>query len=101
MQTEDFLFDNCGQGQVVEQVSEVLPHVGVAVLAQALVVEPVHLRDLPRLVIASQYGDSVLVTYLQTDQQSHGLHWVITSVHIVTHEQVVRVWRLTAYIYTS
>ena len=32
---------------VVEQIGKDLPHVGVAVLAQALVVEAVDLRDLP------------------------------------------------------
>ncbi len=50
--------------QVVEQVCEVLPDVGVAVLPQALVVEAVDLRDLPRLVVPSQDGDSFLETNL-------------------------------------
>ncbi len=36
--------DEGGQMKVVEQVGEVLPDVGVAVLAQALVVEPVDLK---------------------------------------------------------
>ena len=33
-----------GEGQVVEQVCEVLPDVGVPVLPQTLVIEPVHLH---------------------------------------------------------
>ena len=33
-----------GEREVVEQVGEVLPHVGVAILAQTLVIEPVHLK---------------------------------------------------------
>ncbi len=36
--------DACGERKVVEQVVEVLPDVGVSVLAQALVVEPVDLK---------------------------------------------------------
>ena len=52
------------EGQVVKQVCEVLPHVGVAVLPQALVVEAVHLCDLPRLVVPSQDGDSLRETNL-------------------------------------
>ena len=42
------------EGQEVEQLGEVLPHAGGAILAQALVVEAVHLRDLPALVVATQ-----------------------------------------------
>ena len=34
-----------GEGQVVEQVCEVFPDVGVPVLAQTLVIEPVNLRE--------------------------------------------------------
>lgn len=47
VETEDLSVHQCGQRQVVEQVCEVLPDVGVAVLPQALVVEAVDLRDLP------------------------------------------------------
>ena len=43
VQTEDLTVDQRRQRQIVEQVGEVLPHVGVAVLAQTLVVEAVHL----------------------------------------------------------
>ena len=35
------VLDDGGQGQVIEELSELLPHVGVAVLAQALVIETV------------------------------------------------------------
>lgn len=52
--------------EVVEQVGEVLPHVGVAVLPEALVVEAVHLRDLPALVVPSQDSDALAVANLQT-----------------------------------
>ena len=37
------LLDERRERQIVEEVSEILPHVGIAVLAQALVVETVHL----------------------------------------------------------
>ena len=35
-----------GEGQVVEQVCEVFPDVGVPVLAQTLVIEPINLRNM-------------------------------------------------------
>ena len=38
------VLDVCREGQVVKEVCEVLPHIGVAVLAQALVVEAVPAR---------------------------------------------------------
>lgn len=50
--------------QVVKQVCEVLPDVGIAVLPQALIIEAVDLRDLPRLMVSSQDGDSLLKTNL-------------------------------------
>ena len=44
VEAKDLAVDQRRQRQVVEQIREVLPHVGVAILAQALVVETVHLR---------------------------------------------------------
>lgn len=46
MQTEDLAIDESRQWKVVEKVREILPHVRVAVLSQALVVKTVHLCDL-------------------------------------------------------
>jgi hypothetical protein len=46
MEAEDLLFYNCCEWEVVEQVSEEFPHVGVTVLAQALIVETIDLSDL-------------------------------------------------------
>ena len=46
METEDLVLNNCSQWKHVEEVSVVLPDVGVAVLAEALVVEAVDLCNL-------------------------------------------------------
>ena len=40
-------------GEVVEQVGEVFPHVGISIFPEALIVESIHLCDLSRFVIAS------------------------------------------------
>ena len=40
-------------------------HVGGAVHAEALVVEPIHLRDLPALVVAARQRDAVGVADFQ------------------------------------
>jgi len=91
VQTEDLVVDEGRQRQEVEQVCEVLPHVGVAVLAQALIVEAVNLRDLARLVVAAQDSDAAGIADLERDQQSHGLDGEVAAVNVVAHEEVVGV----------
>ena len=46
VETEDLVFNDSRQGQVVKKLSELLPDVGVTILAQALVIESVskHVR---------------------------------------------------------
>lgn len=84
VQTEDLVLDKCGEGEVVEKVGEVFPHVSVAVLAQALIVEAVDLRDLARLVVSSQDGDTLGVTDFEADKERDGLYRVVTTVDVVT-----------------
>ena len=96
VQAEDLILHDCRERQVVEQIGEVLPDVGIAVLAHALVVEAIHLGDLATLVIAAQDRDSVSESHLQTDEQSDSLDRVVASVDVVTHEEVVRVRRATS-----
>ena len=95
VEAEDGVVDDSRQRQVVEQLGELLPNVRVSILAQAFVVEAVHLGDLARLVVASQDRDSVPVADLERDKQSDSLDTIIAAVDIITHEQVVRVRRLT------
>ena len=96
MEAENLVFDDSSQGQVIEQLSELLPDVGVTVLPQALVVETVDLGDLSRLVIASQDRDTVLEAHLERDEKSDRLDTVVTAIDIVTHEEVVRIRGLPA-----
>lgn len=91
VETEDLVVDESCQGQEVEKICEVLPHVRVAILAQALVVEAVHLRDLAGLVVAAQDGDAAWVADLERDEQSHSLDREVTAINVVAHEEVVGV----------
>jgi hypothetical protein len=59
MQTKDLLLHDCTDRQVVEEVRQVLPNVCTSILAQALVVEAVNLRDLPTLMITSENRNAV------------------------------------------
>jgi len=91
MHAEDLRLDERGQRHVVEEIGEYFPNVGVAILAQALVVEAVDLRDLPRLVVAAQQVDALAVAHLERDEQRDSLHRVVATIHIIAHEEVVRV----------
>ena len=50
--------------------------------------------DLARLVVSTKNGDSFGEAHLQSDEQSDGLNRVVTTIDVVTHEEVVSGWRL-------
>ena len=66
--------------EVVKHVAAPPPHVGAAVLALALVVEPVDLGDLPRFVVAADERDAFGVAHLEGEQEQEGLDAVEPSV---------------------
>ena len=41
MQAEDTVLHNCGHGEIVEGVGEVLPHIGVAVFPEAFIIKSI------------------------------------------------------------
>ena len=90
------IFDESGEGEVVEEVGEVSPYVCVAVLAEAFVVETIHLRDLPRFVVSAENCHSVAISEFESNKESDGLDRVVPSVDVITHEEVVGVGRVAA-----
>lgn len=86
MQAEYLSINKGGEGQIVEQISEVFPHVGVAVFAQTFIVEAINLGDLTGFVVAAKNGDSLTVAHLECDKQRNCFHRVIAAIDIVTHE---------------
>ena len=91
MKTKYLILYHCCEGKVVEQVSQVLPDIGIAVFAQALVVEAVDLGDLPALMVPPDKVDPVRVPHLQGQQEQEGLHAVEPTVNKVSHEEIVGV----------
>lgn len=69
MQAEELILNHCGKREVIEQLSEAFPDIGVAIFAGALIVEAVDLCDLARLMVASEDGDAVFVAYLECDEK--------------------------------
>ncbi len=53
MEAEDVILDDSCQRDIVEERSEVLPHIGIAVFPQTLIVESIYLSDLLALVVSS------------------------------------------------
>jgi len=96
MQAENAVLNDCSQLQVVEEGGEVLPHIGVAVLPQALIVEAVDLGDLLALVISTKNSDAVRIADFQANEEGDCLDRVLASVDIVAHEEVVVIWQLSS-----
>lgn len=86
MQAEDLVVNEGGEGEIVEEVGEGFPDVGVTVLAQALVVEAVDLGDLARLVVAPQDGNALGVSDLEGDEEGDGFDGVVAAIYVVACE---------------
>ena len=84
VQAKDLVVNQSGEGKVVEEISEEFPDIGVAVLAQTLVVEAVNLGDLARFMVAAQDGDAGRVADFERDEESDGFDRIIASVNVVT-----------------
>ena len=67
MQAEYLALYNSSHREQVKQVCEVLPHIGIPILPEALIIEPINLSDLSRLVVASEDCDSVLEAHFIAD----------------------------------
>jgi hypothetical protein len=98
MDAENFSLHNGADAEIIENLGAVLPRVGISVLSNGLIVEAVHGGDLSGLVVSSEQGDVRWVLELQAQEELEGLHGVETSVDKVAHENVSRIWNLTALI---
>ena len=62
MKTEELIFNNSSQRKIIKEFCKTFPNIWISIFAAALVVETIDLSDLSRLMISSQYGDSVFVS---------------------------------------
>eukprot|EP01136_Pigoraptor_vietnamica_P039277 Opistho-1_new@9865 len=96
VEAEDLVLHKRREGEEVKEVRKILPHVRVAVLAEALVVKAVHLRNLSALVVAAKDRDALAEADLKRNEERHRLHRVVATVDIIAHEEIVCVGRLAA-----
>jgi hypothetical protein len=67
VEAEDLVVNECGEGEVVEEIGEVFPDVGIAIFSETLVVEAVDLGDLAGFVVTTEDCDALRVSDFESD----------------------------------
>ena len=98
MNTEDFAFDNSTNAEIVENFGAVLPRVGITILSNSLIVEPVHSSNLSGFMITSEESNMCRVLEFQTKQELESFYAVVSSINEVTHEDISGVRDFTALV---
>ena len=89
MHAENFLVDEGGDGEAIEDVAKDAPE-SDRVPAFALVVETVDSIDLCTFVIASQKEEVLGILDFVAEKKAHGFDGLFSTVNVVTKEEVVR-----------
>ena len=84
MHTENFSIDYRCKRQIIENLSELLPHDQTAILSLTLNLESVDLGDLAGLMVASEQSKAFWVSEFQEYQVCDGLDRCGTAVNIVS-----------------
>ena len=93
MKAENLIFDDSCQRQVVKEVRQVFPDVSIAVLAETFIVEAINLCDLTTFMVTAENGNAFLKAYFEADKKCYCLHRVISTIDVITHEEVIRIGR--------
>lgn len=91
MYTEHSAIHDRTESKIVENLAAISPYIGRPILPLTLIVEAVHLRDLPRLVVPSDQGNAIGIADFVCEKKKERFYRVETSVDEVAHEEVVRV----------
>lgn len=84
VKAENLVFDESGEGKVVEEIGEIFPDIGVAVFAQTFVVKSIDLCDLAGLVVSTENRDTLGVTDLKANEERDRFNRVVTTVDVIT-----------------
>ena len=91
MKAENLIFDDSCQRQVVKEVRQVLPDISIAVLSETFVVEAIDLCDLTTFMVTAENRDAFLKAYFEADEKCDGLHRVVSTIDVITHEEVISI----------
>lgn len=86
MNTENAPINNSPEGQIIKNLAAISPYIRRPVFPLTLVIETIHLRDLTRLMIASDKRNAVRVAHFVGKEQEERLNGVEATVDKVAHE---------------
>ena len=89
MKAENTVLNHSCKGKVIKESGEVLPHICVSIFSQALIIETIHLGNLLAFVVSTKDGNTIWVTNFEANKESHSLNGVVTTINVVSHEEVV------------
>lgn len=91
METENTVFNNGCEREVIKEVGENFPDSSPSIFTQALIVKAVDLRNLAGLVVSAENMDAIGIADLEYDEERHSLDAIVASVNIIAHKKVIRV----------
>lgn len=92
MHAQNFIVDKRSDRHAIEHILKLFPDSN-AVASLAFIVEPINSVDLSALVISPKQEKVFLILQFVREQQDDGLQTLLTSVHVVTQEQIVGIGR--------
>ena len=98
VRAEYLILDHRRQRHEIKKIGKRLPNSRVSVLPHALVVKPVHLRDLSRLVIPTNDRHPIRIPHLERDDQRHRLHRVVPAIDVIPQKQIIRIGRQPSHL---
>ena len=83
MEAEDLVVNEGSEREVIEEICEVFPHVGIAIFSKTLVIEPVDLCNLAGFMVATKDGDALGVSDFESNKESDRFNRIISSINVV------------------
>ena len=88
MHTQYFIINKRNKRQIIKNIGKILPDIQGPILPQTLIIEPINLRNLPRLMIAPQQYNPILIAYLVDQQQQKCLNTIEPTIYKITKKQI-------------
>lgn len=90
--TENLVIYHDAECKEIKHVCEVVPDVGVTILARAFSVEAIRLCYASRFMVSSNEIDSMRVSEFQANKQGNSLDAKEATIDVVAQEKIICVW---------